>query len=402
MVANSRQPHLAHGPRGGSRPGKREPFVYITDTEALASFCARAAGTKVLAVDTEFIRERTFYPKLCLVQVATGEESAVVDPLLVGDLAPLAALLADPGVTKIFHACSQDLEAIWHAMGVRAAPLFDTQLAAAFLGHRMQIGYGPLVEAMCGVHLPKAESLTDWSRRPLDAEQLRYAEDDVTYLPRIYGMMMDELVARDRLSWVSPEMEALADPSHLALGPRDAYLHLKRVGNLTRRQLAVAREACAWRDEMAQRADVPRRWVLSDEVMLEACKRSPRTVDRLRRIRGTERLSDRDAQALVEAIGRGMDCLPDQLPERQHRMRPPAEAESVIDLMYALLRLVSERSGVAAQLIATRDDLYEFMLRPQSSPLSQGWRYDLAGRQLSRLLAGETGITVRDGHLELL
>lgn len=376
--------------------------MYITDTETLAAFCERAAGAKVLAVDTEFLRERTFYPKLCLVQVATADEAAVVDPILVDDLSPLGRLFCDPGITKVFHACSQDLEAIWHGMGVRCAPVFDTQLAAAFLGHRMQIGYGALVEAMCGVHLPKAESLTDWSRRPLDEAQLDYAADDVTYLPRIYGAMMDELVAKDRLAWVAPEMEALADQVHLAEGPREAYRHLKRVTNLTRRQLAVAREACAWRDEMAQRADVPRRWVLSDEVVLEACKQAPRTVDRLRRIRGTERLSDRDAHSLVEAIGRGLACPAERLPEKRHHARPAPEAESVIDLMYALLRVVSEQSGVAAQLIATRDDLYEFMLRPKDSPLSTGWRYELAGRKLEQLLAGEMGITVRDGRLEVL
>ena len=188
-------------PHGGHRATHRlnRDLVYISDSVGLASFCERAQRHKVLAVDTEFIRERTYYPQLCLIQVGTGEECACIDPILIDDLAPLAALLTDGDIVKVFHACTQDLEVIHATLGIECAPVFDTQVAAAFLGLRQQIGYGALVESYCKVHLLKAESLADWSRRPLDADELQYAEDDVRYLPHIHERMLGDLTRRGRL-----------------------------------------------------------------------------------------------------------------------------------------------------------------------------------------------------------
>ncbi|MBM6774050.1 ribonuclease D [Olsenella profusa] len=376
--------------------------MYLSTSEELAAFCERASTCKVLAVDTEFLREKTYYPKLCLVQVAAGDDIAAVDPLRVEDLSPLAALFQDPDVTKVFHACSQDLEVLLDGMGVVCAPVFDTQVAAAFLGMRQQVSYGSLVEAYCGVHLPKAESLTDWSRRPLDPEQLAYAEDDVRYLPGIYERMISDLTRRDRLSWVGPEMAELVDVSRLRRDPAEAYLRLRRSGSLTRRQLALAREVCAWRERAAAERDVPRKWVLSDEVVVEVCKRAPASLERLRRVRGTEQLSERDARGVLAAVERGRACPADQCPKVVRHVRPSPETEGVIDLMYAVLRLVSEKSGVAAQLIATRDDLLEFLQARDTSRLASGWRWELAGSTLERLLSGEVGLTVKDGRIELL
>ena len=258
------------------------------------------------------------------------------------------------------------------------------------------------MESYTGVHLAKAESLTDWSRRPLDPEQLVYAEDDVRYLPGIYEQMRSELVDRDRLSMVLPEMQALLDPSHYRHDPMLAYQHLKRVSSLTRRQLAVARETCAWREGLAAKRDIPRKWVLSDEVLVEVCRRAPADEQRLRRIRGTEQLSERDSAALLHAISRGLSCPATNYPSVPRRSRPSGEQESVVDLMYAMLRIISERSGVATQLIATRDELLDFMSGEEGASLSQGWRYELAGRQLEGLLSGSCGLTVKDGRVEIL
>ncbi|MDO5710102.1 MAG: ribonuclease D, partial [Coriobacteriales bacterium] len=196
--------------------------MYLSDKESLDAFCERASKARVIAVDTEFLRERTYHPKLCLIQVATSEESAAIDPLLIDDLSSLVNLLVDEQITKVFHACTQDLEVILDAFGCLPTPVFDTQVAAAFLGQRQQIGYGALVESYCGVRLPKAESLTDWSRRPLDQDQLRYAEDDVIYLPRMYDRMIAELVRLDRWSWIEPEMAALTTASRTARDPEEA------------------------------------------------------------------------------------------------------------------------------------------------------------------------------------
>ncbi|OUO32747.1 ribonuclease D [Olsenella sp. An293] len=376
--------------------------MYLSTQDQLEDFCQKIAGEKIVAVDTEFLRERTYFPKLCLVQVGAGGLTAAVDPILIEDLSPLARIFEDPTVTKVLHACGQDLEVLLDGMGCVCAPVFDTQLAAAFLGLRQQVSYGSLVESYCGVRLPKAESLTDWSRRPLDAEQLEYAEDDVRYLPGIYERMVAELARLDRLGWVSPEMDALCDPAKIRRDPSEAFLRLRRSGSLTRRQLAVAREVCAWREGVAAERDVPRKWVVSDEVVVEACKRTPGSLDRLRRIRGTEQLSDRDARGLIDAVARGVACPAEECPRVTKHVRPSAETEGVIDLMYAVLRLVSERSGVATQLIATRDDLLDFLQDRRRSPLSRDWRWELAGETLDRLLSGEVGLTVKAGKIELL
>ena len=269
-------------------------------------------------------------------------------------------------------------------------------------GQRQQLGYGPLVEIYTGVHLAKAESLTDWSKRPLDPAQLRYAEDDVAYLPGIYHQMMDELVRKGRLGWVLPEFEALSDPRHIEHRPEDAYIHLKRSGSLTRRQLSIARELCSWREQEAAAHNVPRRWILSDEVVVECCKRAPTTQERFLRIRGTEQLSKKSVAACLAAIRRGLDADPSTYPEVHHRSRPSAEVESVIDLMYALLRIKADRYGIASQVIATRDDLLEFLRHPETSPLSISWKKEVIGDDLTRLLQGEIGLTVKDGGIELL
>ena len=376
--------------------------MYISQPDQLAAFCQRAATSRILAVDTEFLRERSYYPKLCLIPLATHDEVVAVDPLAIDDLSPLAALLADERIVKIFHACSQDLEVILDAMGVLVTPVFDTQLAAAYVGMRQQVGYGALVERYTGVRLPKADSLTDWARRPLDAEQLTYAEDDVRYLPGIYDAMMTQLVAKNRLGWVTPEMEALQDRSRYDRAPEQAYLHLKRSGSLTRRQMAVAREVCAWRERRAAARDIPRKWVVSDELLVEVSKRCPKSVDRLLRIRGTEQLSAHDAEELVRAVRKGMAMDLEDIPHIKRRERVSAEAEGAIDLMYALLRITADRAEIAPQLIATRDDLVDLANGKEGARLREGWRHEVAGRHLERLLSGEIGLTVKEGRVEIL
>ena len=376
--------------------------MYISTQAELEAFCSQASTCGIIAVDTEFLREKTYYPKLCLVQVNAGGNIAAIDPILIEDLSPLARLFEDESITKVFHACTQDLEVILDGMGCHVAPVFDTQLAAAFLGMRQQLSYGALVEAYCDVHLAKAESLTDWSRRPLDPEQLQYAEDDVRYLPGIYDTMVKRLIELDRLAWVQPEMAALSDPSHVERNPREAFWRLKRSSSLTRKQLAVAREVCAWREELAARRDVPRKWVATDELLVEVCKRAPSSVERLRRIRGTDGLGEKDARDLVAAVRAGVSCPVSELPHQAKKQRPTGEAEGVIDLMYAMLRVISDKTGVAVQLIATRDDLAEFALDQKKGPLASGWRHEIAGEKLERLLTGEVGLTVVDGRIELL
>lgn len=377
--------------------------MYISTYEELESFCRRAAAYPAIAIDTEFLRERTFHPRLCLVQVATPEECVVIDPIELEELGQLVELLADPDTIKVFHACSQDMEVLYHALGALPSPIFDTQVAAAFLGERLQISYNGLVQAFCGVTLPKSESLTDWSHRPLSEKQVEYAVDDVRYLIEAYAVIRERLEGQGRLSWVVDELRPLMSLSHYVVEPRQAYKRVKRIGSCTRRQLGIARELAAWREKRAERNDIPRKWVMSDEVLLALVKRAPRDASDFRRIRGTEQLSERDVEMALSAIRNGARCPSDNLPSVGHaRHAPSPETESVCDLMYALLRLVSDRSGVATALIASRDDLLDYIDHPERSRLREGWRFELVGSLLDDLLSGNMGLTVKDGTVQIL
>lgn len=377
--------------------------MYISTNEDLVAFCRRARTYAVVAVDTEFLRERTYYAKLCLVQVATPDECVAIDPLAIDDLTPLAELMADVNTLKVFHACSQDMEVLDHTLGVLPTPIFDTQVAAGFLGERSQVSYNGLVHAFCNVTLPKTESLTDWSRRPLSPKQIEYALDDVRYLIQAYPVIADKLRALGRTAWVRDEIRVLTSPEHYHTDPRQAFKRVKRISSCTRRQLGVARELAAWREQRAEARDVPRKWIMSDEVLLALCKAAPKTVDGFRRMRGTEQLSERDVQVALDAIARGLRCPQENLPSmgRAHHT-PTPEQESVIDLMYALIRLVSDRSGVATSLIISRDGLLSYIDHPERSPLREGWRFELVGTLIDDLLQGNIGLTVKDGALEIL
>lgn len=377
--------------------------MYISTNEDLTAFCKRARAFSAIAIDTEFLREKTYHAKLCLVQVATPDECVVIDPLAIDDLGPLAELMTDVDTLKVFHACSQDMEVLCHALGSVPAPIFDTQVAAGFLGERAQCSYHNLVSTFCGVSLPKTESLTDWSRRPLSPKQIEYALDDVRYLIDAYRVIESKLHSLGRTAWVRDEIRPLADPTHYRSDPRTAFKRVKRVNACTRRQLAVARELASWREQRAETRDIPRKWVMSDEVLLALCKRAPQTVEDFRAVRGTEQLSARDVEVALDAIARGRRCPQENLPSigRAHRA-PAPELESVIDLMYALIRLVSERSGVATSLIVSRDGLLDYIEHPERSPLREGWRFELVGTLMDDLLQGNIGLTVKDGALEIL
>lgn len=377
--------------------------MYISTYEELSAFCERAARFDAIAVDTEFLRERTYHPRLCLVQVATPDECVVIDVIAIDNLAPLAILMRDEGTVKVFHACSQDMEVLNYTLGALPAPIFDTQVAVAFLGERMQASYNGMVHAFCGVTLTKSESLTDWSRRPLTPEQIEYALDDVRYLIKAYDVIMERLDKSGRASWVLDEIKPLTDRSHYVVDRRVAFKRVKRVNSLTRRQLAVARELAAWREARAEYSNIPRKWLMSDEVLIALSKRPPHDAASLRRVRGTEQLSDADVAGALSVIARGESCPADKYPfiARTHKPASP-ELESVIDLMYALIRLVGERSGVATAMIASRDDLVDYVDHPQDSPLREGWRFELVGTLIDDLLNGDIGLTVKDRALEIL
>ena len=377
--------------------------MYIANQENLVAFAERALHSSVLAIDTEFLREKTYYAKLCLIQLATDDETAIVDPFAVDDLGVLAPILLDEGVTKLFHAGSQDLEILLREVGVLPKPIFDTQVAAALLGHTQQIGYAALVHAECGVTLKKIDSFTDWSRRPLSESQLEYAADDVVYLPRMYARMRAALEDKGRLAWLAHDFEEMSDPAKYAVNERERFRRLKRVSQLSRRQLSAAREVAAWRELEAQRRDVPRKWVITDEQIVEACKREARTIDELFMVRGMrERLSTRDARAVVALMSSALDAPPDAWPELDRCGRSEPNVDAQLDLMAAIVRLRAKESGVAFPTLASHDDLARVARGYREDvDLLRGWRRALVGEELLDLLEGRIALSLDGSELKV-
>ena len=373
--------------------------MYIADQGDLEAFAQRCAGSPVLAIDTEFLREKTFYPKLCLLQLATDDEVAIVDPFAVESLDPLVPVFEDTRTMKLFHAGSQDLDIIYRELGMLPSPLFDTQIAAALLGHVQQIGYGSLVAEVCGVSLKKADSLTDWSKRPLTESQLDYAADDVVYLPELYRAMTRELESKGRLHWLDADFADLSNPARYDANPRDRYRRLKRVSTLSRRQMSAAREVAAWREEQAQSRNVPRKWILTDEQVVEACRREARNVSDLFEVRGIrERLSTRDAREVSKLIVKGLDAPSDSWPEQERGGRNERNVDAEIDLMTSLVRLRAKENGVAMPTLASHEDLAKVARgHTEDVDLMRGWRRAIVGDELLDLLAGDISLRLSKG-----
>jgi len=377
--------------------------LYIATQEMLENFVQRSLTSSVVAIDTEFLREKTYFAKLCLIQMATDTEVVVVDPFGVKDLKALVPLFENEATVKLFHAATQDLEIIYREIGVLPRPIFDTQIAAALLGYSQQIGYAALVHAECGVSLKKIESFTDWSRRPLSESQLTYAAEDVVYLPEIYEKMLVELKNKGRMKWLEDDFASLLDTSKYDDDHQERYKHLKRVTQLSRRQLAGAREFASWRETEAQRRDLPRKWVVTDEQIIEVSKREARSINDLYMVRGLrDRLNTQDARVVVARMVKAFDGPPESYPDLDRVKKNEPNVDIEVDLMNALVRLRSKESGVASQTLAPHDDLSQIArgYRKNISVLS-GWRRTLVGDELLRLLAGEISLSWENGELKV-
>ncbi len=377
--------------------------MYIADQETLEAFIERAHSSSILAIDTEFLREKTYYAQLCLLQMATDVDSVIIDPFKIDNLNVLQALLQDEHITKLFHAGSQDLEILLRYTGTLAKPVFDTQIAAALLGHTQQIGYAALVQSECDVLLKKIESYTDWSRRPLSESQLEYAADDVLYLPVLYKKMKLKLEQKGRLHWLDDDFERLSDPACYREDPRERFRRLKRVSQLSRKQLAAAQEVTAWREKQAQKRDIPRKWVLTDEQIVEACKREALNLDSLFAVRGIkEKLNTNDARTVVSLIRKGLESPREFWPVLDKRKRNEPNVDVELDLMGALARTRAKEHGIAFQTLAPHDDLVRLARGyTQGVSLLTGWRKKLVGAELLDLLANRISLGCKDGELQV-
>lgn len=374
----------------------------ITSTDQLSEAVSQLSVHPFVTVDTEFLREQTFWPKLCLVQLAGPGIELIVDPMAPGlDMKPFYELMANEAVVKVFHAARQDIEIVYREAETIPTPVFDTQVAAMVCGFGESISYVNLVKKVTGSDLDKSSRFTDWSRRPLSDKQLNYALGDVTYLRDIYLHLKAELEATSRSSWLSEEMSALTNPKTYKTEPEDAWRRLKlRVKN--RKSLAVLIELAAWRERLAQSQDVPRGRILRDEALYDIANQAPVTTDRLGELRTLSDGFARSARAkeIIEAVKRGLDQDFKLLPRIPQHQPLSAEATATLELLKVLLKAAAARNRVAPRLIADSSDLEAIATSSEPDVAAmQGWRRQLFGEDALRLKRGELALTLANGEV---
>jgi ribonuclease D len=373
----------------------------ISTSDDLAAVCARMAKHPFVTVDTEFLRETTYYPLLCVAQMASPEEAVVVDALATGlDLSPLFALMANESIIKVFHAARQDIEIVWNMAKTIPHPIVDTQVAAMVLGYGDSISYDQLVQRITGDTLDKSHRFTDWTRRPLSDAQIAYALSDVTHLRDVYLKLAEDLDKRGRNNWVEAEMEVLTSPETYRADPERAWERLKsRVRKP--KELAVLMEVAAWREREAQTRDVPRGRVVKDDVIGDIAVQAPTSIERLGHLRSLPKGFERSrwGEQIIEAVKRGLERDPKTLP-RLERFRPAANGAATVELLKVLLRMTAERHGVAAKVIATIDDLDRIAADDEADvPALKGWRRDLFGEKALALKQGRLALAVDNGRV---
>ena len=373
----------------------------ITTTSELTEVCTRLKRHPFVTVDTEFLRETTYYPILCVAQMASPDEAVVVDAMASGiDLAPFFELMADEKVLKVFHAARQDIEIVWHRAKMVPHPIFDTQVAAMVLGYGDSISYDQLVQRITGDLLDKSHRFTDWTRRPLSEAQVTYAVSDVTHLRDVYHALSADLDRRGRAHWLADEMAVLTSPETYRAEPERAWMRL-RTRVRKPKELAVLIEVAAWREREAQERDVPRGRVLKDDAIGDIAVQAPTTPERLASLRSLPKGFERSklGEGIIDAVKRGLARDPKTLP-RMERAKSAPNGAATVELMKVLLRMTAERHGVAAKIIATVDDLESIAADDAAEvPALSGWRRELFGEKALALKAGRLVLAIERGQV---
>jgi ribonuclease D len=380
-------------------------MLLIADSDTLAQFCRRQAKAEFIAIDTEFMRDKTYWPILCLLQIAGPDEEAAIDPMVEGiDLTPLFELLGNPAVLKVFHAARQDIEIFYNLTGAVPTPLFDTQVAAMVCGFGDSVSYETLASRLAGARIDKSSRFTDWARRPLTERQLRYALADVGPLRRVYEKLSQRLAATGRAHWLEEEMAELTDPATYRLDPAESWRRLKTRSN-DRRTLALTRELARWRETTAQRRNLPRNRVLRDEQLLEIAAHAPKNADELGHARGLGKgfAESRFGSEILAAVSKVLAQPEDTYPQPEPRREVPAGLGPLIDLLRVLLKLRSEDNDVAQRLVADAEDLERIAADDHAEVRAlSGWRYEVFGKDALDLKHGRLALTAAGKRIRLV
>ncbi len=377
----------------------------ISKSDELAKFCEEQGSADYITVDTEFLRDRTYWPQLCLVQIAGRDDAVAIDTLASDiDLTPLYQLMSNREVLKVFHAGRQDVEIFFHRTGSIPEPLFDTQVAAMVCGFGDQVGYEALISKLVGARIDKSSRFTDWSNRPLSQKQLKYALGDVTHLRPAYEYLADNLEETGRTRWLDQEMGILMNPETYRLDPEIAWRRIKS-RNKNRRFHAILRELAAWREREAQTRDIPRNRVLRDDAILEITAQAPNSNDDLKRMRAIPKsyVNGEKAADILAAVSRGKEIPESDLPRLEKSAPRPSKIGPVSDLLKVLLKHVTETHDVAPRLIASADDLDRIAADDKADvPALKGWRRELFGEHALALKAGRVALTAKGSQTKVI
>lgn len=380
-------------------------MTILTTTSELDSFCKRAATESYITIDTEFIRETTYWSRLCLIQVGLEKEAVAIDPLAQGiDLSSFLELLQNPNIIKVFHAGRQDIEIFYHMTGQIPSPLFDTQIAGMVCGFGESVAYEALVQKFVGCSLDKSSRYTHWGQRPLTPKQLDYALGDVIHLRVIYERLLDKITSSDRLHWVEDEVRILEDPATYAVDPYAVWQKI-RVRSPKPRMLAILRELAAWREITAQKRDIPRTRVLRDEVLLDLAASAPQSPKDLSRMRGTARnlVDQSEGTTLLHLVQKAQDLPLEDCPPVPKKENLPQGSAGLIEMLRLLLKISADKYGVAPKLIATTKDLEDIAsVDSPTTPALEGWRYDVFGKAALELKEGKVALGLKKGKIALI
>jgi ribonuclease D len=375
-------------------------ILYIDNDEKLQELCKSIKDASLLILDTEFIREKTYRAKLCLIQIATDDIVACIDPIALNDITPLMDIINDKNKLKIFHAARQDYEILYDLNKQLPQPLFDSQLAASLLGYGEQIGYASLVNKILGVQLDKAHTRTDWSKRPLSEAQIRYASDDVFYLRQLYPVLKNQLAEQGREDWLDEEFDALCQPELFITRPEDAWNKVKGINRLRPRQFAAAKNIAEWREKMAIKKDLPRRWILADDILIAAAQLLPKNISQLSTIANIKTATiEKTGEIILNCVKDALALNETDLPSTTKPKRLTADQEIIADLLMTQLRLISSEQNISPANIANRKMIEKIIYGETDIPLLKGWRYQLAGKKIQDLLSGNFSLQIKNNKV---
>ena len=380
------------------------PIKYINTPDQLAKLCEQIMKEPWLALDTEFLREKTYYPKFCLLQIATPEWVACIDPIALPKLDDLFEAIYNPAIVKVFHSCRQDLEIFYQSTGKLPAPIFDTQVAAPLLGFQDNPGYAMLVSSLLSINLNKAHTRADWSKRPLTEAQIEYAADDVIYLCQIYQIMVKKLTELGRIDWLKHDFAELTNPALYTVVPEKAWFKIKGKNKLTGKQLSIIQTLAQWREKTAQAEDRPKSWLLRDELLFDLAKLQPETIGELANVRGiNERAVNRYGKELCQLITAAKNRAPLPLNEKDRSAKKTQQQEAILDILTGLVRIRAEENSLNPTILASRKDLEVLMFNDDDEcPLLHGWRFTMAGRELVGLLKGKLLLRIESEKLVII